>query len=111
MGVAPAATARSSAAATLGAQCDLEARRGGAGRLRVLAQLPHQAVGRKRQRCAAGLQFAVVPAFMQKTRGQAKGRLVKLERGGYVGDVKDGVAELHGSQKIQIYKLQKQIPS
>lgn len=33
---------------------------------------------------------------MQKARGKAKGRLVELERGGYFGDVEDGLAELHG---------------
>lgn len=52
-----------------------------AGRLRVLAQLLHEAVGRKRQRRAARLQLAVVPAFMQKASGQPKGRLVELQRG------------------------------
>lgn len=39
---------------------------------------------------------------MQKARDQPKGRLVKLERSGHVGDVKDGVAELHVGSEAAI---------
>ena len=54
-------------------------------------------VGREGQRGVAGLEFAVGAGLMQEAGAEPERLAEEGERGGDIGDVEDGVAELHGA--------------
>jgi len=53
-------------------------------------------MGRKGQRCLAGIQLAIVARLVNKSPLQAEGFFKELDRREHVGNVDDRVGEFHG---------------